>query len=67
MTKKQFTNMWKMYTALKKISCYDSIEKLHRHAEKEYGCEPSEAIEMAYENIQLEAKAAIKGVRLPKG
>lgn len=56
----------KLYAALKRISQYDNPMKLARRAEKDYGLEPEEAIEMAYENVLNEAKSALKGVRRPK-
>jgi hypothetical protein len=47
------------------------IAKNHQTAKQllrndQYGLEPMEALEMAYENMQAEAKAAIKGRRRPK-
>lgn len=57
----------KLYTALHRIANdYMTSEQLHRRSPKMYGLDGSEAIEMAYDNILLEAKAAIKGVRKPK-
>lgn len=49
--------------ALKRIASYDSPQKLRKRSEKDYGLDADEAIEMAYENVISEAKAAIKGVR----
>jgi hypothetical protein len=54
------------YDALKRIASYDSVERLNRGAQSSYGLDASEAIEMAYENVIEEAKAAIKGHRRPK-
>jgi len=56
----------RLYAALQRIASYDSPEKLHRTAEKRYGLSGSEAIEMAYDNVREEAKAAINGVRKPR-
>lgn len=56
----------KLYSALKRISAYAMPESLHRHAQRDYGVDGPEAIEMAYENVIFEAKHAIKGVRVPK-
>lgn len=57
----------RLYGALKRISQYDSPERLHRRSWKDWGLDdPHEAIEYAYENVLSEAKHAIKGVRLPK-
>lgn len=55
----------KLYDALLRISRYTPPAKLRKSAEREYGLDPDEAIEMAYENVIAEAKAAIKGVRMP--
>lgn len=49
--------------ALQRIIAYDSPERLRRVCEKEYGCEFEEALQMAYENIQAEAAAALRGWR----
>ncbi len=56
----------RLYDALKRISLYDRPERIRRDAGKRYGLEPGEAVEMAYENILAEAKAAVKGMRRPK-
>lgn len=57
----------KLYGALKRIARdYQSPRQLERSADKQWGLGYIEALEMAYENIQAEAKNAIKGVRLPK-
>lgn len=53
-----------MRATLKRIATgYQTPEQLHRSAEPEYGIDSYEAIEYAYENIQQEAKIAVKGVR----
>ncbi|OMW45738.1 hypothetical protein AQ808_23990 [Burkholderia pseudomallei] len=57
----------RLYIALKRITCYDPPARLRKRAEKDYGLSGDEAIEYAYENIQQEARDAIKGVRRPKG
>lgn len=50
----------RMFNALRRISRqYRSAENLLKHGD--CGLEGAEALEMAYENIQAEAKAAIKG------
>lgn len=56
----------RLYDALKRITQYDTPGRLRRSSEKDWGVDFEEAIEMAYENIQEEAKRAIKGVRRPK-
>jgi len=55
----------RLYDALRTIARgYQSPTQLHRNAEREFGCDGAEAIEMAYENIQQLAANAIRGVRL---
>ncbi len=47
------------YDFLKRITKYDSVEKLRRNSEKDYGLPFHEALEYAYENIIHEAKIAV--------
>ena len=57
------------YDALKLITQYDSPEKIEKKAEGSsgyMGLDAEEAISMAYDNIQMEAKNAIRGERRPK-
>lgn len=49
--------------ALRRIAAYDSPARLRRESEGRYGLDYAEALEMAYENMQGEAKAALKGLR----
>lgn len=63
MTKNQIENYNKMRNALIEIKNYQSPEELRNNSEKDWGLEFEEAIEMAYENIQITAKNAVKGVR----
>lgn len=61
------SNEQRYYDVLKRIAAeYQSSGKLRRNA-GQYGCSFEEEIEMAYENIQEEAKRAIKGHRRPSG
>lgn len=60
------TNEQTYFDALKRITQYRSVEWLKRHAERHYGCDGNEAVEMAYENVITEAANAIKGKRRPK-
>lgn len=55
----------KLYDALKRITQYDSPEKLLRNAERRYGLSGEEVIEMAYDNVLQEAKAALRGMKRP--
>ncbi len=54
------------YDMLKRITLYDSPEKLRKSSEKNWGLPFDEAIEYAYDNIQSDAKRAIRGKRRPK-
>lgn len=60
------SNEQRYYDALKRITKYQTPAQLARRAEMQYGCSGDEAIEMAYENIQQEARNAIAGKRRPK-
>lgn len=62
-TEKQKLQFNLMLNALKKIKAYQSPEKLRKDSEKDWGLDFEEAIEMAYENIQLDATFACKGVK----
>jgi uncharacterized protein YbcC (UPF0753/DUF2309 family) len=55
----------KLYDALRRIAQYDTPERLRKRANKDYGFDPEEAIEMAYENVLAEAKDALRGMRRP--
>ena len=56
----------KLLITLRRIANgYQTAAQLLRSGEKEYGIDGSEALEYAYENIQQEAKNAIRNVRLP--
>lgn len=53
----------RMLSTLKTISKgYQTPEQLRRSSEKKVGLEFEEALEMAYENIQQEAKLATNGI-----
>ena len=59
-------NEGRYYDALKVIATARSPEWMRKFAAREYGLhDASEAIEMAYENLIEEARAAIKGRRRP--
>lgn len=60
------TREQRLFDALRRISQYDSPERLRRNADKDYGLSGEEALEMAYENVIAEAKRAIHGQRRPK-
>jgi len=66
MSDKRIEREQRMYDALRRIAKeYQTPDQLRRQAEKEYGLEFEEALEYAYENIQADAAAAIKGMRRP--
>lgn len=59
--KKQFNQMY--YTLLQISKSYQTPSQLKKNSRNQYGLDYEEALEMAYENIQLSAKAAIKGIK----
>lgn len=64
MTKKQAQQFNKMLQALRAIAKdYQTPDQIRRNCEKQYGLGYEETLEMSYENIQLTAKIASKGVR----
>ncbi len=55
----------KLFDALKRIARdYETSDRLLKHGD--CGLSGEEALEYAYDNIQHEARCAIKGVRLPR-
>jgi hypothetical protein len=56
----------KLYAALKRITRYQTPEQLQRSHERDWGLPYEEALVYAYENIQQEARDAIRGMRLPR-
>lgn len=60
------TREQKLFDALKRITQYAPPEKLKRDAERMYGVDSGEAVEMAYENVLAEASRAVRGIRRPK-
>ena len=56
----------KLYAALKRIAAYQSPDRMRRASEKDWSVGYEECLEMAYENIQQEAKNATKGLRVSK-
>lgn len=63
MTPKQKRDYNRMRLMLIRITKYQTPYKMRKDSEKDWGLGFEEAIEMAYENIQSDAKAAIKGVK----
>jgi len=66
MTPKQKKNYNKMVSSLKAIKNYQTPSQLRKNSGKDWGLEYTEALEMSYENIQEEAKYALKGVSIIK-
>jgi hypothetical protein len=66
-TRKQAQQFNAMLAALRRIRKYDTPERMRRDSEKTYGTNFEEALEMAYENIQAEARAAnnVKPIEIP--
>lgn len=55
-----------MYDALRRIAKdFDTSERIMKNAERDYGLSPIEALEMAYDNMQSNAIAVIRGLRRP--
>jgi hypothetical protein len=52
-----------MRNTLLRIRAYQSSERLLSQGGKDWGVHGSDALEMAYDNIQAEAVCAVKGVR----
>lgn len=61
------SNEQRYFDALKRIATgYHKPEWFEKNATRAYGCSPEEAMSMAYENMQQEARAAVKGKRRPQ-
>lgn len=56
----------RLHAALKRITQYQSPDRLRRDSEKDWGLGYEEALEYAYENVLSEAASAIKGLRVAK-
>ena len=67
MTKTQRDQFNRMRAALLQISKeYQTPAQLFRNGHEQYGLDYTETLEMSYENIQSDAKRAVKGVREAK-
>ena len=61
------SNEQRYYDALRRIAKhYMPAERVIETAERKYGLNPIEALEMSYDNIQIDAETAIRGRRRPK-
>lgn len=56
----------KLYDTLKRITQYQSPDRMRKSSRKDWGLDFEEVLEMAYENLQSEAKRAIHGVRIKR-
>lgn len=54
------------FDVLKRITRYQTVERMRRKSESDWGLPFEETLEMAYENVITEAKNAIHGKRRPK-
>ncbi len=67
MTPKQAEQFNRMRDALILIAKgYQTPDELRRNAERDYGLDFGGSMEMAYENMQATARAAVHGVRAVK-
>lgn len=57
---------YRLYAALRRIAAYDTPSRMRKSSQKDWGCDYEDCLEMAYENIQEEAKRAVKGLRIGK-
>lgn len=56
----------RMYDALKRIARgYQTPDQLRRNSERQYGLDYADVLEFAYENMQQDARNAIRGLRRP--
>lgn len=61
------SNEQRYFDALKRIASYQSPERLKKNSWDDWGLDDgNEALEYAYENVLLEARAALKNRRRPK-
>lgn len=64
MNKKQAERFNRMRDTLRRIAMeYQTPDQLRRSSNKQWGLDYQEALEYSYENVQQEARAAIRGIR----
>lgn len=63
MTPKEKVNFNRMREALIRITKYQTPDRLKKDSKKDWGLDYSESLEMAYENMQDEARFAVKGIK----
>jgi hypothetical protein len=59
-------NEQRYFDALKRISLYQSVDRLRKDSKDDWGLPFEEALAYAYENVIEDARRAIKGKRRPK-
>lgn len=59
------SNEQRYFDALKRITQYQSPDRMRRSSDKDWGLDFEETLEYAYENVIEEARRAIKGKRRP--
>ncbi len=59
------SNEQRYFDALKRITKYQSVERLRRDSENDWGVGYPEALEYAYENVIGDAQRAVHGKRRP--
>ena len=64
MTPTQRQQFNRMREALRRISCdYQTPDQIRKTSERDFGLGGDEALEMAYENMRVDASEAVKGIR----
>jgi hypothetical protein len=58
-------NEQRYYDALKRITQYQSVERMRKHSDKDWGLSFEEALAGAYENVIYDAKYAIRRRKRP--
>ncbi len=58
-------NEQRYFDALKRITQYQSPERLRKHSERDWGLGFEEALQSAYENVIEDAKHAVRGRKRP--
>jgi hypothetical protein len=66
MTAREQQRFDKLATAVRRILAYQTSRQVLRSAERQYGLEPIEALEYAYDNLRGEAEAVRSLVRAPR-
>ena len=65
-TDKNAADAARYFAALKRISQYQSPDRMRKSSQKDWGLGFEETLEYAYENVIQEARNAIRGKRPPK-